>query len=394
VLNSVIQYFPSVDYLLSVLDEASERLETGGRIFIGDVRCFRLREMFHTSLELYRASDTSPVSEIRRRIAERMAREEELLLDPRFFFALKARYPNLTQVTNELKRGRSRNELTRFRFDVALHFGGTTAQSPDIPWREWSPQNLSLSTLREMLDSERSDAIRLRRVPNARLTGDVVAIRELGAAAGRLSARQLKEKIKTAKVADVDPEDLWVLGAERGYDVAVTASEEPSCFDAMFRRRGSEAARFEPASFGPFAGSLRPLRTYASDPISGRRRQRLAHDLRALTASKLPDYMIPSAFVMLRQFPLTANGKVDRDALPAPAGRPDDATLVAPRTPEEAVLAGIWSDILRLDKVGMNDDFFALGGHSLLATQVISRVREAFAIELQVRAMFEAPTIA
>ena len=109
----------------------------------------------------------------------------------------------------------------------------------------------------------------------------------------------------------------------------------------------------------------------------------------------LPSYMVPSAFVALQALPLTPNGKVDRKALPAPEGRAAlGETYVAPRTPVEAVLAGIWAAVLRVDRVGVHDSFFELGGDSLLATRVVFRVREEFGGELPIRALFEKPTVA
>jgi surfactin family lipopeptide synthetase A len=110
----------------------------------------------------------------------------------------------------------------------------------------------------------------------------------------------------------------------------------------------------------------------------------------------LPDYMVPAAFVWLDAIPLTANGKIDRKALPAPdTTRPELAGVhVAPRTPIEQQIAEIWAQVLRLEQVGIYDNFFELGGHSLLATQVITRLRQAEAIELPLRTFFEAPTVA
>ncbi len=119
-------------------------------------------------------------------------------------------------------------------------------------------------------------------------------------------------------------------------------------------------------------------------------------DLRRFLKDQLPDYMVPGAFVMLDALPLTPNGKVDRRALPAPD--PIQFQLqnnfVASRTPIEEILAGIWAQVLGLQRVGIFDNFFELGGHSLKATQVISRVRQTFQVELPLRSLFASPTIA
>jgi len=108
----------------------------------------------------------------------------------------------------------------------------------------------------------------------------------------------------------------------------------------------------------------------------------------------LPDFMVPSAFVVLDAFPLTPNGKIDRKALPPPEYTGDvDKIYVAPRNSIEEKVAGIWSEVLHLDQVSVTSDFFALGGHSLLAAQVISRLRQTFEVELPLKAMFESPKL-
>ncbi|ACC81527.1 non-ribosomal peptide synthetase [Nostoc punctiforme] len=119
------------------------------------------------------------------------------------------------------------------------------------------------------------------------------------------------------------------------------------------------------------------------------------NELRQFLGSKLPEYMIPSAFVFLETLPLTPNGKVDRRALPLPETlRELEVNFVAPRTPIEEILAPIWADVLRVEQIGVYDNFFELGGHSLLATQLVSRIRTTFKIELPLRSLFEAATIA
>ncbi len=137
-----------------------------------------------------------------------------------------------------------------------------------------------------------------------------------------------------------------------------------------------------------FVPAQSPGPTGAEPPTGGR--------LRRFLQERLPDYMVPSAFVQLEALPLTPNGKVDRQALPTPEWSRGEleGEYVAPRTPVEEVLAGIWTQVLSVEEVGIYDNFFELGGHSLLATQLVSRVREAFEIELPLRNVFEAPTVA
>jgi amino acid adenylation domain-containing protein len=119
-------------------------------------------------------------------------------------------------------------------------------------------------------------------------------------------------------------------------------------------------------------------------------------DLREFLKESLPEYMVPSAFVMLDALPLTPNGKVDRHALPPPdQTRPElSEKFVAPATPRDITIAEIWATVLKLEKVGIHDNFFELGGHSLLATQVISQMSEAFQVDISLRALFENPTVA
>jgi len=118
--------------------------------------------------------------------------------------------------------------------------------------------------------------------------------------------------------------------------------------------------------------------------------------LRDFLKEKLPEYMIPNAFVFLDSLPLTASGKVDRRALPAPdRSRPELVeAYLAPRNQTEELLTKIWTEVLKLERIGIHDNFFDLGGHSLLATRVVSRIREIFRIDLALRALFEMPTVA
>jgi long-subunit acyl-CoA synthetase (AMP-forming) len=119
-------------------------------------------------------------------------------------------------------------------------------------------------------------------------------------------------------------------------------------------------------------------------------------DLRKYLQEKLPEYMIPTAYIPLEVFPLTPNGKIDRKALPKPARQHSlNTEIILPQTETEKKLAKIWQEVLRLDKeISINDNFFDLGGHSLSATQIVSRIRHKFIVELPLRYLFQFPTIA
>jgi amino acid adenylation domain-containing protein/non-ribosomal peptide synthase protein (TIGR01720 family) len=127
----------------------------------------------------------------------------------------------------------------------------------------------------------------------------------------------------------------------------------------------------------------------ASDAPSGK----VADELRAFLAMRLPDYMVPTGYVLLPTMPRSPNGKVDRRALPVPNSHFTEVQ-VAPRTSTEEKLAAIWAEVLEVPRVGVEDSFFSLGGHSLLLTKVLARVRRVFEIELPLRALFEVPTVA
>ncbi|WP_328718071.1 amino acid adenylation domain-containing protein [Streptomyces sp. NBC_00247] len=135
-------------------------------------------------------------------------------------------------------------------------------------------------------------------------------------------------------------------------------------------------------------GDLRLVAYVVADPAvePGRLRSHLQRDL--------PDYMVPAAFVPMDRIPLTPNGKTDRRALPVPASdRPElGSAYTAPRTETERTVAAVWAEVLGIDTVGVDDDFFALGGHSLLATRVVSRLRRRLGVDIPVRTLFSAPT--
>jgi acyl carrier protein len=165
------------------------------------------------------------------------------------------------------------------------------------------------------------------------------------------------------------------------------------CYDVTFQHQSAT----KNSAILPFQEQVnltRPWKTYANDPLQTQFARHLIPQLRSYLEQSLPQYAIPSAFVVLEALPLTPNGKVNRRALPAPDTIQQWGTDDTPRSPIEQKLANIWAELLGLKRVGIHDNFFQLGGHSLLATQLTSRIRDAFGVELPLRNVFESPQVA
>src|SRR6185295_15730785 len=146
-LNSVVQYFPDLDYFLRVLEGALKAVKPGGFVYLGDLRNYRLLEAFHTSVLTYQGTDSET---LRQRVRRNIETEEELLLDPALFFALRERFPQIGGVEVQLQRGRVHNELTRFRYQVVLHVG-EPVEVVECPAIDWQEEKLNLDELRRLL---------------------------------------------------------------------------------------------------------------------------------------------------------------------------------------------------------------------------------------------------
>ena len=413
VLNSVVQYFPDLSYVLAVIRKAIGALAPSGALFLGDVRSFPLLQTLHTSVELERAPGALPTAELARRVSRRISEEQELVLDPRLFTDLAAELPELADVRVELKRGHRHNELASFRYDVTLRrapsgggrgskcTSGEHGRDPRWPMLDWERDGLSLDRLRNITRARDIDALTIVRVPNARLTGPVHAVELLSGPDPPPSAGALREAVADAvrAASAVDPEDFWAIGEELGWhaDVGWSGSGADGGMDlTLVRDRNAvRAAAPSMASHKPGRATAR-FRGRANDPLRTAVRENLVPELRELAASKLPDYMIPSAFTVMDAFPLTRNGKLDRGALPAPDARagPMGRDFVAPRTDLERRIAQICGQVTGLEEVGIDDNFFTeLGGNSLLATQLVARIRAAMDIEIPLTLLFQTPTV-
>jgi amino acid adenylation domain-containing protein len=394
VMNSVVQYFPNVDYLVSAIRRAVEVVSTGGRVFIGDIRHFGLLRAFHCSVQLAQAPAGMSIAQLKNRIATSLTREKELTIDPDIFLALKHCLPRISSVDILLKRGRFDNELTRYRYDAVLHVG-RAAEVVAQERVEWKIGENSLADLAMSLSHRPSEAIQIGNVPNRRLARDLVALEIVDTSEERGRVEDVREAVERNESAGEDPEALWALGEAHGYDVQIrwTTGSCDGRFDALMIDRSRTASAVEPSTqHAASISSQPPWSTYANDPLVATLQRRLGAELTNSLRSSLPDYMVPSAFVVLDRLPLTSNGKLDRKALPVPE-LPPSGVRRGPRTPQEEILCRLFAEVLGVERVSLDDNFFELGGHSLLATRLISRICATLDVEVAIRSLFEAPTV-
>ena len=366
VINSVIQCFPNVEYLVDVLEKAITLAAPNAKLFLGDIRCLQLLDVFHASVESSKSGDIS-ARELRENTRFRVEQENQLLLSPEFFSALRNQFQRVGRVHIQPKYGDADNELTRFRYDVTLELDVSAA--PEIRFEPWP----GIAAARRVLEDQ-NDLIAYNGVPNARTVK--------------------YSSLLDPQVADISeallPKQLIALGSDFGYCTDITWLEPgpQGFFNVLFKKHDAyiDAPKI-------------PLKKAWDHYVNNQaklRDEQFIPTIRQLLKEKLPDVMIPATFVQLAALPLTPSGKIDRKSLPNPniliVNR--DSSFKEPKTATEKTVASIWREMLMLERVGVNDNFFDLGGHSLLSMQIISRIYKALKVDLPVRVFFDSPTIA
>ena len=455
-LPSVVQYFPSIDYLREVLTGLAQILDDGGAIYVGDVRSLHLLEAFHASVQLYKADEGVTASALKQRVWQQLQQEQEMAIDPAFFEALAADVPEISAVEILPKRGWHQNEMTRFRYDVVLkvkrvketgergHLVGAarlgtdptllseaTTNQPVRPEgvttdknnHQWGADGNSLVWDVAALEIEeiearmqRGESFALQGVANERVAMEMSLLRWLETAGPQETKAYFMAQWAGNRRLALEPEALYALGEKYGCDVdiRVALGRVDGAFDVAFAsrkgKREKEKGKSGVYGFNDNTGEreldsslvarhssfIKPWWQYANNPLREKLARRWVPQWREFAKGRLPGHMVPNQFVLLDQLPLTPMGKVDRAGLPTPdpERRASTSGYLPPTNDVEAAVCQIWQDVLGLPQVGIQDNFFDLGGHSLKATQVISRVTKDLQITIPLRELFNFPTVA
>lgn len=383
VINEVVQLFPDAGYLAGVLNAAIALLIPGGHVFVGGVRHLALLDAFHASVQLLASDDARPVEEVWRALRATVDREDELLLDPAWFTAFASSHPSVS-ARIDVKRGRTRNELSCFRYDVVLKTNPSrdVVQPTVMAWKDVG----SLHRLADLLTLAGPAGIGITDIPNARVADAVASLERLRAPDGARTVGELRRALRSTVVPDaVDPDDLFDLADSRSLNVHVSWSPARSdgALDAVFGA--------PPASLSRAAA---PARMLSNNPLAGRVSARVSAELLDHLKQRVPAELVPSAVVILDRWPVTPQGKIDRAALPLPVHVAESGTRPEKaRTPTEAILSTIVGEVLGLQPPGIHENFFHLGGDSILSLQVVARARDA-GLEISPKQVFEHQTVA
>jgi amino acid adenylation domain-containing protein/thioester reductase-like protein len=391
IINGVLEYFPSLDYLTDVLVKVIALTAAGGAVFVGDVRELRLLGCFHAANQLDRIDESTDAAQLRRMIECNVRLERNLAVAPDYFAHLNKHVPDIGGIDIRMKRGWPQNELTRFRYDVILHKNPVVVTSlADAPELAWDTEIPDTDALQEYLNQHHPDRLRVLRIPNPGVAAEAAALHALE------NGSSIVEVSSMLHVGDgVEPETFYELGKRLEYRVVCTwADSANGNYDALFiAAQPGSAQDALTGVYRPAAAECRTPEAYANNPVAARQIEELAPRLREHLKQQLPGYMVPVALVMVDQLPLTVNGKLDVKALPRP--NPTQATSGrAPRLPQEEKLCWLFAEVLGLNQVGVDDNFFDLGGHSLTAARVIFQLRRIFDVDVPLSELFKRPTAA
>jgi amino acid adenylation domain-containing protein len=379
VLNSVIQYFPNLDYLETIIVNAIINMKNSGKIFIGDIRDYRLLKCFHFSVQKYKHQKVTKAD-----VEYFSKRDKELLIAPEYFVYLQRTNKYISSIEIMPKFGKANHEMNNYRYDVILHINKSedvynTTQN-DIQVND--SNFIKVLNIEEWLSSKPLNDYACVKYPNKRIINDYIEYHQLYSNA--------KEMNIESYVNLLDINEISEKAEVQNYKVKFLLDiNDPLYFNIILFKDNPKAERNIYFNYLPTNRLQRS--DLANNPLVSSKllTNQFSSKLREYLNSKLPEYMVPEHYIQLEKLPLTINGKLDLSALPDPEFTSSDM-YVAPRNELETKLCEIWGEVLGLDqtKIGIKDDFFRLGGNSILAIKLSSKINNYYQSHLKVSDIF------
>ncbi|KAK1916800.1 hypothetical protein P3342_004355 [Pyrenophora teres f. teres] len=410
VINSVVQYFPSLDYLFKTVQQLVE-LEGTRTLFFGDVRSYALHREFLATRAVHMAGDRATKADIRRMVADMERVERELLVDPAFFTALPSRLPGLVDHVEILpKKMKATNELSCYRYAAVVHLTPRDGQARELAvrevaddrWIDFAERRLDRQSLLQQLHGlSTSPTIAVSNIPYSKTMVSRCLVRSLDGAEGETSDSPdwlASVHQQTQDCRSLSAAELVELAQEAECRVEISWSRQHSQqggLDAIFHRYQPLTGERVMFRF-PTDHAERPLHSLSSKPLRQQFLQKTQQRLVEMLEAQLPTYMVPQTLTVLDAMPVNPNGKVDRKALEQQADTQSNHSgqKQQPSTPAERAMQQLWAGVLAIapDSIGLDDSFFRLGGDSIAAMKLVGEARRA-GIQLTVADLFRNPRL-
>jgi thioesterase domain-containing protein/acyl carrier protein len=351
--------------------------------------------MLHTVDQISHSAPDMTLQKFKQVIDRRIFLEDEMMADTAFFYRLPELIPAIKGVDVQLREGQYSNEATKYHYDIWLYIG-EAPQVVDVDHTvSWNP-DYEMADLEAELRANAERVVELKGVANRRTASDYALFQTIEHLDENVSLSEMKQRIQPV-VEGIDPDVFRTVGERLGFTTHVRWANDGADqrFDVIFTPGQRKNVIPPPPAFPDlnYASATDYVRNpfKADQAVSAEQIQ--AWKQRAKLS--LPDYMVPSQFVVLTKLPLTPNGKIDRKALPAPGlekTSPKDE-YVGPRNDLEKLVTAVWSDLLKLERISVFDNFFELGGHSLIALHIMVRLEKETGRRLPLAALLEHSTI-
>ena len=383
-LNSVIQYFPHIDYLEIILKNSLSFIDQGS-IFIGDVRDYRLLNTFYLSLYLHKEKNEN-IDNIKEYMHHKKLNESELSLAPEFFLQFALKHKKISRIELLPKRGNHINEMNLFRYDVIMHINEQASQHTiNKPrWISWHNSPLDLKS-QLTLDQ---DYVYIRAYPNKNVWIEYYLQDYINQ--GGLNFNEKLQLLKHECNYFLSQDDIEKLAEEQSYKVNfyinTSLHDAPAYLDCIFYRQDLT----DYPLYNGLESSFDPQTNLSNTSLL--HKQSVRKHLQKFVESRLPRSMHPNFYHELSSMPLNVSGKIDRKNLPNIFHNKNNKDFISASTDEEISLSKIWQKILRLDRISIQDDFFELGGDSIMMIQAYSMIRDA-GFSITPKEIFANPTI-
>lgn len=384
ILNSVVQYFPDEEYFNMVLTNIIDSINGSGKIYLGDIRNYKLLREFHTMVSILETNKDRTINEIKDSINHGIDNEVELLFSPEYFYKLKQENSKIKFVEIQIKNSVYKNEMALFRYDVTLFIN----ESPKLNEYKQiifdSQQNITEVISNNLLDNK---TLLIKDVPNT-LVQDVENISNM--IENESDDKQLIDiqKYLNKSINNNIIKELKDYMINNKCIYKLLWNNTTLSFDILISNNLNEEI------FIDNQYSDKKTKDLFNNPMRSKYSKNIISAVKSFLKENIPEYMIPANYVIMDKFELNSNGKIDRKMLPEfTISRATSSIIKNPSNEIERVLCEIWKEILEINEISTDDDFFEIGGHSLKVNLMILNIAKRLKVDVPFQEVFNNPTI-